>query len=717
MKDKTYQFDAHLLTKKRNIGKGDNCNVFSVQQIFNFEPIIKVYHEDLSNYSNEYIEKITNIYDLFSGMHHMSLVNIDKYSLVDFDNESKLSIMIKKLHNFTTIYDKFLSPDFKLSHTKQFIYIYSITLGMNYLHSNNIIHSNLNTKNIVIDDDNSPLINGYYSLSKFIHNKEDPLINEDCVFVAPEIWNGEEYTKASDVYSFAMIAYQILTLQKPFQNMNFFDIITNIVQGIRPEFNSNIPECYQQLIQKCWSSEPKDRPTFEEIAQLLKNDPKFIDEYDVKRIQFNGYLADLIIDQNSKIEHCNILTNNEQNNDKYDISASVIVLGHESGISKIEKESGISKFEKESQQQIFMKKIPINIKKENKIGEGGFGVVYKIYDENKNVWNVAKVSKQEVPNIFDSNDIVAVNFIRECNIMSEIDHFSILKYIDYYTCDFKDRERPVIITEYSPNGSLDKIIELEQCSRAIDDWDSTKKLICIYGIASAMAYLHKNDILHLDLKAANILIDENLFPKLSDFGMSVKIDELTDDENKKFKGTPTHAAPEVWKNLGYTKKVDVYAFAFTVYEIMTNEKPFSDLKSVYQIMKEVLILGNRPLFKYDIPNCYKKLIEKCWSQNPSDRPSFDDIIDQLKNNSDFVTEASADANEYYNFVDLVDNDPDIFKNVEMINKQSSKIIKKRKISGRIVEEEEGNGLIKINEKNQSEMKYDDEDSQKYIKED
>lgn len=51
MKDKTYQFDAHLLTKKRNIGKGDNCNVFSVQQIFNFEPIIKVYHEDLSNYS------------------------------------------------------------------------------------------------------------------------------------------------------------------------------------------------------------------------------------------------------------------------------------------------------------------------------------------------------------------------------------------------------------------------------------------------------------------------------------------------------------------------------------------------------------------------------------------------------------------------------------------------------------------------------------------
>ena len=657
------------------------------------------------------------IHDLFSGMHHMSLVNIDKYSLVDFDNESKLSIMIKKLHNFTTIYDKFLSPDFKLSHTKQFIYIYSITLGMNYLHSNNIIHSNLNTKNIVIDDDNSPLINGYYSLSKFIHNKEDPLINEDCVFVAPEIWNGEEYTKASDVYSFAMIAYQILTLQKPFQNMNFFDIITNIVQGIRPEFNSNIPECYQQLIQKCWSSEPKDRPTFEEIAQLLKNDPKFIDEYDVKRIQFNGYLADLIIDQNSKIEHCNILTNNEQNNDKYDIFASVIDLGHESGISKIEKESGISKIEKESQQQIFMKKIPINIKKENKIGEGGFGVVYKIYDENKNVWNVAKVSKQEVPNIFDSNDIVAVNFIRECNIMSEIDHFSILKYIDYYTCDFKDRERPVIITEYSPNGSLDKIIELEQCSRAIDDWDSTKKLICIYGIASAMAYLHKNDILHLDLKAANILIDENLFPKLSDFGMSVKIDELTDDENKKFKGTPTHAAPEVWKNLGYTKKVDVYAFAFTVYEIMTNEKPFSDLKSVYQIMKEVLILGNRPLFKYDIPNCYKKLIEKCWSQNPSDRPSFDDIIDQLKNNSDFVTEASADANEYYNFVDLVDNDPDIFKNVEMINKQSSKIIKKRKISGRIVEEEEGNGLIKINEKNQSEMKYDDEDSQKYIKED
>lgn len=140
-----------------------------------------------------------------------------------------------------------------------------------------------------------------------------------------------------------------------------------------------------------------------------------------------------------------------------------------------------------------------------------------------------------------------------------------------------------MITEFVKQGSLENILELEEKSIAKSDWNNTKKLIIIYGIASGMLYLHQHDILHLDLKASNILIDSNFYPKLSDFGMSKDLKEEEDIiklENKTiFRGTPTHAAPEIWKKSEYTKAADVYAFALTFYEIMTNNKLFKNVNN------------------------------------------------------------------------------------------------------------------------------------------
>lgn len=100
-----------------------------------------------------------------------------------------------------------------------------------------------------------------------------------------------------------------------------------------------------------------------------------------------------------------------------------------------------------------------------------------------------------------------------------------------------------------------------------------------------MLYLHQHEILHLDLKASNVFVDENCYPKLADFGMSEdlknKIDFLNNKNNSIVRGTPTHIAPEILLNSEYTKAADVYAFALTVFEIMTNEKPFKNVRSSY----------------------------------------------------------------------------------------------------------------------------------------
>ena len=98
--------------------------------------------------------------------------------------------------------------------------------------------------------------------------------------------------------------------------------------------------------------------------------------------------------------------------------------------------------------------------------------------------------------------------------------------MDYNPCNFKQKTKPTIITEYASNGSLDRIIELERLNMAIPEWDDTKKLINLYGIAMGMSYLHSKHIIHRDLKPANIFLDDHLYPKIGDFGLSKETNDF-----------------------------------------------------------------------------------------------------------------------------------------------------------------------------------------------
>ena len=123
-------------------------------------------------------------------------------------------------------------------------------------------------------------------------------------------------------------------------------------------------------------------------------------------------------------------------------------------------------------------------------------------------------------------------------------HPSIIRFIGFSSTNFHHEPKPVIITEFLPNGSLYDILELERKSLIDFDWNSTRKLIIIYGIASAMDHLHFNNIIHRDLKPANILMDEFLCPKVGDFGLSKGIDN-TVNSTTEIKGTPPYMSPNL----------------------------------------------------------------------------------------------------------------------------------------------------------------------------
>lgn len=233
-----------------------------------------------------------------------------------------------------------------------------------------------------------------------------------------------------------------------------------------------------------------------------------------------------------------------------------------------------------------------------------------------------------------------VNLSREVDIISSLCHPCICQFIGYSPNNFKNVSKPVIITEFVPNGLLDNFIEMERNGIGHQDWDDTKKLINIFGIASGIKYLHDHDIIHRDLKPANILIDEMLYPKIADFGLSKKIPGEKHETNDKidssgFKGTYAYCAPEIIQRNEYSFKSDVYAFGIMVYEILTSKIHYEGFNQ-FSIILEISN-GLSLEFDQSIPYCYRKLINKCCSYDPQERPHFSEIVRDLKNDPRFIT--------------------------------------------------------------------------------
>ncbi|KAK8898172.1 hypothetical protein M9Y10_000444 [Tritrichomonas musculus] len=289
---------------------------------------------------------------------------------------------------------------------------------------------------------------------------------------------------------------------------------------------------------------------------------------------------------------------------------------------------------------------------QKQIGNGSFAKVYKIKEKITGIIFAAKIINQKLEN---DDDPFFINIRREVNIISKLSHPAILKFYGYSPINFKNKPKPVIITDFATNDSLKNLIQLERNNPINQKLNPTRKLIIIYGIASAMSYLHSHNTLHCDLKPDNILLDDFLYPKIADFGLSkithLNKNSMTIKSAEDIKGTPIYMAPEILYKKEYTKAVDVYAFGIIVYEIITLDEPFSNLpffSIFYQVSK-----GNRPDFKKPIQPAYRVLIEDCWAQDQNKRPTFDQILFRLTNDEDFISEG-VEKETFLKFIEYIE---------------------------------------------------------------
>ncbi|KAL5579213.1 hypothetical protein UlMin_011655 [Ulmus minor] len=157
-----------------------------------------------------------------------------------------------------------------------------------------------------------------------------------------------------------------------------------------------------------------------------------------------------------------------------------------------------------------------NFSLDNKLGEGGFGTVYKtILDYESRVCFLMEV-KIAVKRLSKYSGQGIEEFKNEVMLIAKLQHRNLVKILGYCA----QGEEKMIIYEYLPNKSLDSII-FDETKRRLLDWRKRKDIIC--GIARGMLYLHQDSrlrIIHRDLKAGNILLDASMKPKVADFGMA-----------------------------------------------------------------------------------------------------------------------------------------------------------------------------------------------------
>ncbi|TYI88753.1 hypothetical protein E1A91_D03G005100v1 [Gossypium mustelinum] len=181
---------------------------------------------------------------------------------------------------------------------------------------------------------------------------------------------------------------------------------------------------------------------------------------------------------------------------------------------------------------------------------------------------------------------------------------------------------PCIVTEFMARGSLYDYLHQQ---RGVFKLPSLLKVAL--DVSKGINYLHQNNIIHRDLKTANLLMDENQVVKVADFGVArvqAQSGVMTAET-----GTYRWMAPEVIEHKPYDHKADVFSFGIALWELLTGEIPYS-LLTPLQAAVGVVQKSLRPTIPKNTHPRLGELLERCWQQDPTQRPNFSEIIEILQ---------------------------------------------------------------------------------------
>ncbi|GBB98852.1 hypothetical protein RclHR1_03340013 [Rhizophagus clarus] len=218
---------------------------------------------------------------------HNSYVNI--YYGITQDPITQDLIFIMPYHNSDLAH--YITKDFyNISWHDKISKLEDIIKGLSNIHDANIIHRDLHSGNILVDGQYSAKLCDLGTSKSATDNDDNNEIHGIIPFIAPEVLQGKKYTRASDIYSYGMIMWEIMVGRRPFWDRKHnTELIIDTCNGLRPPIVTNAPEGYIDLMKECWHDDPEKRPTANEILEKInrvyanecKNETKIIESSDI----------------------------------------------------------------------------------------------------------------------------------------------------------------------------------------------------------------------------------------------------------------------------------------------------------------------------------------------------------------------------------------------------------------------------------------------------
>lgn len=262
--------------------------------------------------------------------------------------------------------------------------------------------------------------------------------------------------------------------------------------------------------------------------------------------------------------------------------------------------------------------IPLEeIHKEKKVGAGSFGAVWKAHCRGQAV--AVKYCQVNKPS--------EVKMIREeISYLQKLRHPCLVSFVGFA----RDAGQVLIVMEFMSGGSLSHILFTKKTFLSFD-----RKSVMARQIAEGLSFLHDQNVVHRDLKTANVILDDDLNCKICDFGLTITLDR-THMTVYGLQGSPRYMAPEQLdanehKPTKITEKVDIWQMGCVLLELYCQIVPFANLSSIAAIIAELVVKKRGPIIPEKTDPRARVLLAACLRLKPKARPSAEILLDTIQN--------------------------------------------------------------------------------------
>ncbi|KAK6978024.1 glycoside hydrolase family 76 protein [Favolaschia claudopus] len=478
--------------------------------------------------------------------------------------------------------------------------------GLQYLHSEDIVHGNLCTKKILVNQEGSPMICGY-GMSKTLGTTSDTtsLLSTSVRFTPPECFLGDDgahhiRTQSTDVYAYSMVVLEILSGLEPYHHLpTEHAVVAYIVRGgqpIRSHLDRKaVNDSVWQLLTSIWTAKPHTRPNILEI---------------IRRLLKISQQHNLTTEDGGPLDDAHTAIPRPDEEDDKGSSGEEIFFGHHT-LPDVPGRDLKGRIIQDDQYPF---------------AGGGNSNVYRgklTRSDGRKIRVAIKMFRVSDDGSGQLEEIIR-RLKREVDVWSKLKHRNILPFIG--VCDDL-APTPVLISPFYKYGHVGTYLKKHPHINRID---------IVHGIACGLQFLHVNEVVHGDLKLQNVLVDKRGTPCICDFGISKIINHH--GFTTASVGTAPYMAPELFLVIGrdgaeakvptITKQTDMYSFGLLVLEIMTSQ-PLKGRPSRPVITLNMLENLRPKRIHYDIETITDKIwsiLEQCWHPEANDRPSISQIL-------------------------------------------------------------------------------------------